>query len=280
MEQIYYVIGSGAAGVACAYGLLLRGKQVVMLDSGIEIDEKLRELYLYKVADLTKLQEVNFLSLSETAVVKQLKLKYSSDFCYDQVGIEFNNAGVYGSLALGGLTNVWGAAVLPFRSQDLKTWPVKFADLEAAYAKVTELFQVMAEPDDHLAHEFPLYSTAPIALKRSLKAQYLYNKMLLNKVKLTDNHIHFGYSRLAFNRNGAHPEGCVYCGLCFYGCPTNQIFCSADCLVRLAKFPNFQYRKAVLVEKFVEQADKIIIHAQDMKTPGRSRYEVDPPNIN
>ncbi len=56
-----------------------------------------------------------------------LKLVYGSDFAYrdadEHLGTHYDNVGLRPSLAKGGLSNVWGAAMIPFLDSDLDEWP-------------------------------------------------------------------------------------------------------------------------------------------------------------
>ena len=78
------------------------------------------------------------------------------------------------------------------------------------------------------------------ALRPSRQAQQLLDDLESHREALTRLGFEYGYSRLAvrsFPKNG--DAGCVYCGLCLYGCPYSLIYSSAHSLPELESFPGF-----------------------------------------
>src|ERR1700694_2438141 len=136
-----FVIGSGPAGVACASALLDQGAQVTMLDAGLELEPGRRS----QLADLqsvafTSWDEASLRFLREGVEVSAggipLKLAYGSQFPYrDPIDQPMTADGVHGkpSFARGGLSNVWGASVLPYRTEDMTEWPITAEDLAPHY---------------------------------------------------------------------------------------------------------------------------------------------------
>ena len=65
-----------------------------------------------------------------------MKRAYGSDFPFREpapLPIVHHRAEGQPSYARGGLSNVWGASVLPFRRQDMEGWPIAIEDLEPHY---------------------------------------------------------------------------------------------------------------------------------------------------
>ena len=60
--------------------------------------------------------------------------------------LPFENRGsaTRATLARGGFSTVWGAAVLPYLAEDLDEWPISLADLEPHYRAVTRLIDLSA----------------------------------------------------------------------------------------------------------------------------------------
>src|SRR6185295_20323272 len=88
-----------------------------------------------------------------------LKLAYGSDFPYrggDQFIAANPDVGISPSLAQGGLSNVWGAAMLPYLPEDQSDWPINIRDLDPHYRAVLGLTG-LAGHDDDLAQKFPLF---------------------------------------------------------------------------------------------------------------------------
>ena len=65
--------------------------------------------------------------------------------------IATENAKVLLSLAYGGLSNAWGASMLPFRQADIEDWPIALKELEPHYEAVLRFVPIAAEHDDRRA---------------------------------------------------------------------------------------------------------------------------------
>jgi len=87
----------------------------------------------------------------------------------------------------------------------------------------------------------------------SRQAKLLHDRLAENRAQLQDAGIHFGQARVAVK---AGPGGCVYCGLCMYGCPYGFIFNSEQTLSELQRNPNFSYRSNAVVTHLQETVDK------------------------
>ena len=127
------VIGSGPAGVSCAMALLERGLSVQMLDGGIELEAP-QQAAVDRLAsgppeqwDPASVSRVKA-NVQATSEGLPQKIAFGSDFPYQQTNDFFPavRQGVHllPSLARGGLSTVWGAAVLPYRAEELADWPI------------------------------------------------------------------------------------------------------------------------------------------------------------
>jgi len=124
------VIGSGPGGVACASALLDGGEKVTMIDAGLQLEPARRR----QVANLGSRSSISWEQASVgflrdgvevTPDGIPVKLAYGSDFPYrDPVEHPMTLDGAFGkaSFARGGLSNVWGAGVLPYRTEDMSDW--------------------------------------------------------------------------------------------------------------------------------------------------------------
>ena len=250
------VIGSGPAGVACASALLAGGAQVTILDAGLELEpERRRRVAELKSAPFEAWDQDSLRVLREGVEVTRggipLKLAYGSAFPYrdplDQPlvgdGVE-----VKPSFARGGLSNVWGAAVLPYRAEDMSRWPVTAEDLAPHYRAVLGLMPFSGR-HDRLEKQFPLHHDEPGMLASSSQAAAFLNDLELNAQALEAHGVSFGVSRLAIQADLAGKPGCVYCGNCLYGCPYEFIYNSNHTLERLRTHPAFKYRPGVVVQR-------------------------------
>ena len=270
-DPIHIVIGSGPSGVAVSTALLKKGKRVLMLDAGQTV-----EPHLSKTLDLLYSQASNDWDPLNIAAIEgqiapsskgiPLKYAYGSDFPYRGISpfpeISWNESGILPSFALGGLSNVWGASVLPYSQEDLKDWPISLIDLAPHYREVEAMMNLIAEKDD-LDLRFPIYSNKSGHIKQSNQAKDLLARLATSREPLVTKGVTFGRSRLAHNLPSyAHGEGCISCGLCMYGCPKRQIYNSESTLKVLQRNPRFIYRRAV-VESFSEEGVQVIVKIYD-----------------
>jgi choline dehydrogenase-like flavoprotein len=197
-----------------------------------------------------------------------LKLAYGSDFAYrDPVGLptEVTGAQAKPSYARGGLSNVWGASVLPYRAEDLAGWPVTAGELAPHYRAALELMPFAARRDG-LAEHFPLHHEHPGQLEPSLQAAALLTDLESNAAELARSGVSFGAARLAVKA-----AECVRCGNCMYGCPYELIYNSGQTLEQLCLNPRFSYRPGVFVEALSEQGGAVEIRGRELDGGGPIR---------
>jgi choline dehydrogenase-like flavoprotein len=277
---LIFVIGSGPAGVACASALLDAGEKVTMLDAGLELESSRRA----QVASLQSTsstswtrQSAGFLrdGVEATRDGIPMKLAYGSDFAYrDPIDRPITVDGAYGkpSFARGGLSNVWGASVLPYRTEDMNDWPITAGDLAPHYRAVLALMP-FAGRHDGLEEQFPLYHDDPGLLGGSSQAEALLRDLERNVSRLTSRGVRFGASRLAVQaeRAGGKP-GCVHCGMCLYGCPYEFIYNSAHTLEKLRGNSAFTYRPGVVVEQLDEVSSQVEVTGRNVD--GGERFQI------
>lgn len=267
---MHCVIGSGPAGVACARALLARGANVLMLDAGIELENDrtrlVRELSGKKHTDWAPSQLSTVQGdLAATAKGIPLKMLFGSDFPYretiEKIPWRGNGIGFRPSLALGGLSNVWGAAMLPYRQDDITGWPITISQLEEHYRASARIMGLAGRHDD-LEEVLPLYSDNPSALRLSRQAQLFLEHLERHRDRLRADGWRFGQSRLAVRAaDSARSRGCVYCGQCMTGCVYGCIFNSGDTVREMQRDRNFQYQRDVIVTRLQEVNGRVLIDA-------------------
>jgi choline dehydrogenase-like flavoprotein len=266
------VVGSGPSGVTVSHALLERGRRVLMVDSGLELEEpfarKTRELAASPHASW-KESDLEFLKEKSRATFSGLSIKYAfgSDFAYQRPASApafiRNGVSLKPSYAKGGFSNVWGSSILPCLADDMHDWPIPRQELDPHYEAVARLFEVVGRHDD-LEEKFPLYAGQPFPLRYTDQVVSLLDRSQTHRVDLKRNGIRMGGSRLAFNRPPyADPEGCIYCGLCMYGCPKQIIYSSDSTLNELKKHPLFSYRQGLVVESFQESSSGVSIYGKE-----------------
>lgn len=257
-----YVIGSGPTGVACAAALVDAGAEVTLLDVG-------RRLEPERQADVTRLASVEPEAWEPQMVApltpspfragggsSALKLAFGSTFPYageeGDLGEQDGTVCVQ-SFARGGLSTVWGAAVLPCAVDEIADWPVKAEDFAPHYEALARLLGIAAGPDD-LTPVFPLYGAPAPAPPLSRQAAALSAHLGRHRAALAERGFVFGRSRLAlrFDNGGDPARRCRQVGLCLTGCPYGAIWSADDVLPLLAATGRFHYRGGWKVETITE----------------------------
>jgi choline dehydrogenase-like flavoprotein len=282
--KVYCVVGSGPAGIACASALLRNGVQVRLVDAGLTLEQQrlevLRRLAKAQPAEWAR-EDVAILKAGTVAGAKgiPLKLAYGSDFPYREADVHLRTndtgVGVQASLARGGFSNVWGAAMLPYVDRDLAGWPIRAADLGEHYREVLKLTGCSARRDD-LEKLFPLYLDQPLALKLSRQAAALVGRMEQNRTALAARSFYFGQARLAVRvQREEEKAGCIYCGLCMYGCPYGCIYNSSATLSQLSTAPGFSYQPDFVATFVSESETGAVVSGYDRVTQAPLQIEVD-----
>jgi choline dehydrogenase-like flavoprotein len=269
MSQV--VIGSGPAGVAAAKALIDGGQSVTILDVGGEVEPD-------RLAPFTSLAATepghwppgmtHRLRNAFPVGVKSVGLKpvYGSLFPYaiddDDLPVSLDHAEILPSLARGGLSNTWGASMLPFRQVDIQDWPISLADLEPHYEAVLQ-FVPMAGERDELESMFPLY-TEPQPLRRVPQAEAILHGLRRHRNALAERGFAFGSSRLAVHADSEDDRRCRYSGLCMYGCPYRSIYSAGETLDELVQAGTVRYHPGVYVDRVEEEHDRvrILVHGR------------------
>jgi choline dehydrogenase-like flavoprotein len=246
-----------------------------MLDAGVTLEPERVKLVdklgsaqpeAWSPADLAEYQK----GMNPDVGGVPLKLVYGSDFAYkeanEHLAVNYGNVGLRPSFAQGGLSNVWGAAMMPFRDEELTDWPIKLSALDKHYRAVLRITGLAAR-HDALEEFFPLHTNDFTELRLSRQAQQLLTRMEKHRGALARQGIHFGHSRIAVRGNRrAQSDGCVYCRLCMYGCPYGFIYNSKDTLEELRADANFTYEPGVVVESVSESERGLEVSGYELST--------------
>lgn len=275
-----YIVGSGIAGVSVALALLKRGYKVTILDYGNDISIK-RSTDVATIANTEKSKWTKGLTdkLKYTVLPDiENKLVHGEDFPYrdglNLLNITLQNCRHYPSLAVGGLSNVWGSAVLPYTDNDIQDWAITVKDLEPYYKEIASLINITTYHDDRdeLIQDYPLYKS------EQLNCHHISNQMrqMYDQIKNNDEHYKKHNLRVGYARNAYNANQCIDCALCMWGCPLNLIYNSKNTLNDTLKLnPKFTYISNVLVKAFRETNNGVEIIVSDKNTKQERVYTAD-----
>ncbi len=223
------IIGSGASAVACATGLLSQGHQVTMIDSCPDLIDHL-EINKTSFNGMTDKAKRDFIFKTDSMETKNTNshprklffgVPLSSNFDHkDQDRLDI---GAQRSLALGGLTNVWGATMLPFFSNNPSGGELNFSQREDAL----EVIRVLEIP-----------------LSVDYAQKYLENR--------------FYPMPLAISKSA-----CQLTGYCLSGCPNNAIWSARSSIQKLNKSKNFNLKTNTHAVRIEDSGCKVKIFAID-----------------
>lgn len=268
------VVGTGPASVAAAKSLLNAGEEVTILEPGCSLEStlELQKIKLSKAEpiDWTEedLQPITSKVKSTTKGIPK-KLVYGSDYVYREVdgasALEFESASMTRSFAKGGLSNVWGACIMPYPTDELVNWPDGSKICSEDYAAVLR-FVPHAGGDSRFGERLPLYSDsyAPFPLSNQAEA---FEKDLEKKSELLrSNGLLFGRSRLAVSNTVQGTGACRECAMCLYGCPYDLIYSTAHTVQELIQDDRVTYLPGNLVRTFTETPDGIVLSIKDVQS--------------
>lgn len=281
MAEIY-VIGSGPAGIAAAAALAEKGQKCRLIDVGYALEpaqqvivEKLRLLPKSEWYDPILEKFKGNWQVSAKGV--ELKLTYGSDFVYrvpDEATwrVAAEGVGLRPSFARGGLSNAWGAAVLPYSDHDMSAWPIGLADLEPYYRNLHHIMPVMADAESCAgSRPIPGPVLAPLPFCPQMDRFVADLGQHANRLRA----VGFSWSRARLALGpapGAAESGCIKCGLCFYGCPLNLIYNSTHTLSRLIASGMVEYLPGRQVTGFQEEGDEVVITAHNLETRAKESW--------
>jgi choline dehydrogenase-like flavoprotein len=246
-----------------------------MIDGGVRLEperaQAVAELRAKRPTDWSK-PEVSRAKGNVVASTKgvQDKLLFGSDYPF-RGGRRFRpfhqeNAKMYQSLADGGLSNVWGASVLPYTDDDTRDWPFPASALAPHYRAVLGHLPLAARADD-LEALFPLYDDRRSPLPLSRQAASFLADLDAGRGELAGAGFTYGQSRLAVAPRAATPDaGCVACRLCMYGCPWDHIWSSRLAVEALRDNPNFRRETGLHVETLLERNGGVEVRARALET--------------
>ncbi|MEV8467685.1 GMC oxidoreductase [Fluviibacterium sp. DFM31] len=257
------VIGSGPSGIAAVKARLALGRAVILLDGGKTLEPEHaapRDALAGTVPAAWEASDVaRYKAGQYNASPGQIR-KFSSDFAMEPAAVTFAEAGpvaLRASRAVGGLSNLWGTAVLPYAARDMAGWPITAQDLAPHYRAVLGFLPVSARRDalaDLLPDGLP---EAPSLLTPSPQAQVLLARAVTRADKLAAQGLRIGAARQAVR------DDCRHCGMCLHGCPTGAMWSAADTLRDMLGDPRLDHRPGQIVRAIGETDTGVEVHLSD-----------------
>jgi len=274
------VIGSGPAGVSAAWPLVEAGIRVLMIDAGFSalsppsIDRpdlmSMRKGDKNSWRDLLKSDLSGLRNASGTS--PKLRCAADANFLqnYEELNrLETNNYSTFGALAVGGLSNVWGAAVPAFDNTDLEGFPFQAEELSESYSSVAKRIGISGEPNDEAVQGFKVLMQPGIPLagfSSAFHKRYQENQGRVD-FKMTR-------SRLAvLSQKLGDREACIEDGACMWGCTNGAVYNSAFDVEKLKKRPDFKLISGHLAESLERNNDgEYTLNVRDRKSSKVSTY--------
>ena len=274
------IVGTGASAAAAA--LELQDRNLLILDVALKAEKDIE--LKGNIFDLRKndadqqdyLIGKEFESLvnidSTDLVSVKLKAPYVSHVIKNRsayYNIKTNNFCPYISFAYGGLANAWGAGAYIYTDYDLKDFPLKNADLQPFYDKLTRHIGISGKDDDltpffgsskHLQKELDLGNNA-----RDIYRSYERRKRFFRKKGMT-----MGRSRLTVlteEKEGRRP--CNYENTGYFSCNIPYVYAPTITFNQLKTKPNICLKEGFFVENFAEEKNGITVTTQELKTGKR-----------
>ena len=241
---------------------MAKGRDVLILDAGFAMDgaaEELRTRMGRAEPDQWSSEDRVAIAAVRRSDRSDSIMPFGSDFLFrlpeEMINLA-DSGGVHDlkpSFARGGLSNGWGASVLPYHVSDFEGWPIGLDDLAPHYQAVAPLIGLAAVRDGLADFYSGLAVENERALPQSGQARELLKRMGNAQGSLAKLNLHFGASRQAI------APGCRACAMCLYGCPYRLIFNAGDEVARMATAGQLRYRGGVVVRGFAEDANGVFL---------------------
>lgn len=271
------IIGSGHTAIAVAKVLVRRGVRPIILDVGETLDAD-RQAVVTRMSTQRKTEW----SVEDLAVVthnptvsqkKVLRLSFGSEYPYagsrENAPLDVFEDGPSPTMARGGYSTIWGAAMLPAASCDLRAWPFPASDLDPYYESVLRDLPFSAT-NDALAREFPLYREDAQPLAPSPIVQTFLRTLDRSRFFRGRSDVAYGQARIAVRaEDGQGGTGCRYCGRCLSGCVYGSIYSADQDLQKMIRAGEVDYRAGRMVIEFSEHGDEVEVICETSGGPER-----------
>lgn len=277
------IIGSGPAGVSAAFPLLEGGRQILMIDGGKSPSVR-PPVNDYLVARTSDSQQSKWMIGADYQALRfqeglSPKMRAPTQtFAFDDFQlankIESNDVVAIGSLATGGLSNVWGCGVAVYSEEAFRKFPFEMSDIEQSYKNIAIRTGICgSSTQDDLSQYFGLDKWTNGYIPLDSLHESIFESYQLKRSKLHNMGIKLGIARkavLAGNRGKA--KGCNLCGNCLFGCERQSLYSSVRDLGSLKNMPNFHHQAGMVVQKIQQVEDGWKIYVLDVLKEDRKTF--------
>lgn len=260
------IIGSGPAGVSAAFPLLEGGRQVLMIDGGKSprVRPPVNEYLVARTSDSQQSRWMVGAEYQALTIQDRLSPKMrvpTQAFAFDGFQsankIVSNGVVALGSLATGGLSNVWGCGVAAYAEEAFLKFPFEMSDIEQSYRDIATRIGISGSlTQDDLSQYFGLdkWTNGHIPLDRLHES--ILESYQLRRSQLHNMGVKLGVARKAvLSENRGKEKGCNLCGNCLFGCERQSLYSSIRELGSLMSMPHFDHQAGIVVEK-IEQVER------------------------
>ncbi len=285
MEVVdYIIVGSGCTGAMAAATLCANGKQVVILDTGIEgnptetntndfikkryHDQQQADFFLGK--NLEALQAPTHANIPQQTAQRSFITKLTDTL----LPIESTHFFPVESLALGGLGNGWGLGAYTFSANELKRVGLNEKEILNAYKLIADRIGISGETNDD-ASRFCHNNTIPLQppLEINATANSLYQQYQKKKPLFSAKHISMGKPSLALlSADKDNRKSYAYNDLDFYSNEGNSAYRPNITIETLTHQGKLVYRKNWLVISFKEADYYTIVYCLNIVTKEKKEF--------
>jgi ferredoxin len=243
MTKRIAIVGTGPSALAAFWGLNhLSNLEITILDTGIN-DKNYKDFPVDADAHdfKTKLgQDYIYRRFSETPRILLKELRLPTSFAY------------------GGLSNVWGATMLPFSSFDLTSWPVFMQDLDQFYSRVASNMPISQHKWKNSGFYKSYANREGMYLSKNITQILEKGLDFLGETELSP-------MPLAVQTSNFFDKGCTYCNQCLRGCPFDYIWRSTHAFDSILNLKNVQHISGARVLSVSKSSAKLVIEYQDSR---------------
>jgi choline dehydrogenase-like flavoprotein len=285
MTDEVIIVGSGAAGVAAALGLVDRGVYPTIIDVGGEPPargaltgnfyelQKQRDMFDVMVGeDFERVRSRARHAAPMPAKLTAPRLAFVTQHASDYHPLQQRNFMPVRSFATGGLANAWGAGLYRSTDLDMIGLAIKAADLTKHFDRLSAEIGISGASDD-LDPFFGSADGLQPPLRLSRKAESLLTAYRRRRAGLNADGIYLGRPRLGIlTRQLGDRAPCDYSNLEFWEPDLPFIYTPRYTFNRLLAENRLAYRKGLLVESWSREKGRIVVHCRNVASGNATSF--------